>query len=96
MSVYAVRLTMGYIVRKLEGLAILVNFEKGRRIDMATQTATANSGYVIPLVHSRVPESVVDIGFYGLLAGTVALGVIDAPLVALVGLGVVVARHRRN
>ena len=56
MSVYAVRLTMGYVVRKLEGLEILVNFEKGRRIDMATQTATANSGYVIPLVHSQVQK----------------------------------------
>jgi hypothetical protein len=63
---------------------------------MTEQTATSNGSYVIPLVHSRVPEQVVNLGFYGLLAGTVALGVVDAPLVALVGLGVVVARHRRN
>lgn len=63
---------------------------------MAAQTATSNSSYVIPLVHARVPEPVVNLGFYGLLASTVALGVIDAPLVALVGFGVVVARHRRN
>lgn len=60
------------------------------------QQGEKSNSYVVPLVHTRLPETVVNLGFYGLLAGTVALGVIEAPLVALVGLGVVVARHRRN
>jgi hypothetical protein len=53
-------------------------------------------GYIVPLVHTRIPEPLVQLGFWGGLAGTVAFGVIDAPLAALVGVGVIVARHRRD
>ena len=56
----------------------------------------AREGYVVPLVHTRIPAPVVQIGFWGGLVGTVAFGVIDPPLAALLGLGVVVARHRRD
>lgn len=54
----------------------------------------AHGEYVVPLVHLRLPEPVVDAGFYGLLAGTALFGVIDAPLAILLGLGIAVARHR--
>lgn len=69
---------------------------------MATRSGPRNtkaneeSGYVVPFLHTRLPEPVVNLGFYGLLTGTVVLGVVDAPFAALVGLGVVVARHRRR
>jgi hypothetical protein len=53
-------------------------------------------GYVVPFVHTRIPAPLVQLGFWGGLAGTVAFGVIDAPLAVLVGVGVVVARHRRG
>ena len=53
-------------------------------------------GYVVPFVHTRIPAPVVQVGFWGGLVGTVAFGVIDFPLAALLGVGVVVARHRRD
>lgn len=53
-------------------------------------------GYVVPLLHTRLPERVVDFGFWGGLLGAVALGAVDLPLAALVGIGVLVARHRRT
>jgi hypothetical protein len=56
----------------------------------------APGDYVLPFVHARIPAPLVQIGFWGGLAGTVAFGVIDLPLAALVGVGVVVARHRRS
>jgi hypothetical protein len=69
---------------------------------MATRSGPQNpkpndeNGYVVPVIHTRLPEPLVNLGFYGLLTGTVMLGVVDAPLAVLVGLGVVVARHRRR
>ena len=56
----------------------------------------APGGYVVPFVHTRIPAPLVQLGFWGGLAGTVAFGVIDFPLAALLGAGVVVARHRRG
>jgi hypothetical protein len=53
-------------------------------------------GYVVPFIHTRIPAPVVQVGFWGGLVGTVAFGVIDFPLAALLGVGVVVARHRRD
>jgi hypothetical protein len=57
-------------------------------------TGVDDGGYVVPLVHTRVPASVVNTGFWAGLAGSAALGVIDPPLAVLVGAGVLVARHR--
>lgn len=49
--------------------------------------------YVLPLIHTGVPSRVVDLGFWGALAGSMVLGAVDPPLGLLVGAGVVVARH---
>jgi hypothetical protein len=51
--------------------------------------------YVVPVIHIHLPESVVRIGFYSGLAAAVAAGAVDLPLALLVGVGVVIARHRR-
>lgn len=56
--------------------------------------ASENGGYVLPLVHTHVPASVVNTGFWAGLAGSALLGVVDPPLAVLVGAGVLVARHR--
>ena len=50
--------------------------------------------YVVPLVHTGIPSRIVDVGFWGALVGSVALGAVDPPLGLLIGAGVVVARHR--
>jgi len=49
---------------------------------------------VIPLIHTSVPSKVVNLGFWGALLGTVAVGAVDPPLGLLIGAGVVIARHR--
>jgi hypothetical protein len=51
--------------------------------------------FVLPLVHVKVPEAAVNVGFWGALAGAVALGAVELPLAALIGAGVVVAKHRK-
>ena len=38
----------------------------------------------------------VDVGFWGALVGAAALGAIELPLAALIGAGVLVARHHRS
>lgn len=53
-----------------------------------------SGSYVLPMVHARVPASLVNTGFWAGLAGSAAMGVIDPPLAVLLGAGVVVARHR--
>jgi hypothetical protein len=55
-----------------------------------------SNDYVVPCVHVHLPEPVVKLGFYGGLAAAVALGAVDPPLAALVGVGVAIARHRRT
>ena len=59
-------------------------------------TEEAADAYVLPVVHVRVPSMIVDVGFWGCLAGAVALGVVDPPLGVLVGAGVVIAHHGRK
>ena len=56
--------------------------------------APRGDSYVLPLIHTGVPSRVVDVGFWGALVGSVALGAVDPPLGLLLGAGVVVARHR--
>jgi hypothetical protein len=53
-------------------------------------------GYVVPLLHVRFPDSVVDGGFWVALAGATLVGSIDPPLAALIGAGVLVARHHNR
>ena len=66
--------------------------------DTSTSEEVASSNgsrdYTLPIVHVRVPAKAVDVGFWGGLAGAVALGVVDPPLGVLLGAGVVVARHQ--
>lgn len=50
--------------------------------------------YVLPVLHTQVPERLVNVGFWGGLTGAVLIGAVDLPLGVLVGAGVVVARHR--
>ena len=57
-------------------------------------TSATEGKYVVPIVHVQIPENLVTIGFWGVLAGTAALGIIDFPLAALIGAGVVITRHR--
>ncbi len=49
--------------------------------------------YVLPVLQMRVPERVVDIGFWGALGVAALFGVVDAPLAVLIGAGVLIARH---
>ncbi len=60
--------------------------------------AAAQDGhaYVVPVLHLSLPESAVNIGFWSVLVGSVAFGGVDLPLAALIGAGVLVARHRRS
>jgi hypothetical protein len=64
--------------------------------DHAPATDPEPGGYRLPVVAVRVPSSLVEKGFWGALAGTALLGVVDPPLAVLVGAGVAIARHRRS
>jgi hypothetical protein len=61
----------------------------------AAGSAGGDDAFVLPLVHVKVPEAAVTVGFWGALAGAVALGAVELPLAALIGAGVVVAKHRK-
>ena len=71
---------------------------------MATSAATkrsvpekgsGSSDFVVPVIHVRLPESVVKVGFYGGLTAAIVAGAIDLPLALLAGVGVAIVRHRR-
>jgi hypothetical protein len=55
-----------------------------------------HDAFVMPIVHVSVPESAVTLGFWTVLVGSVALGAVDLPLAALIGTGVLIARHHRS
>jgi hypothetical protein len=57
---------------------------------------SGHSGYRIPFLNIGIPDSLVEIGFYSTLAVTAAMGTIDPPLAALIGIGVLIAKHRRD
>lgn len=65
-------------------------------VDADTRSVSDSGDYVLPVVHTHLPRTAVDAGFWGALTGSVVLGVIDPPLGLLLGAGVLVARHRRN
>ena len=52
--------------------------------------------YELPIIHAHMSEKTVNLGFWGALAGTAVLGIVDAPLAVLIGAGVIIARHRAN
>ena len=56
--------------------------------------AASGDEYQLPIVGVHVPAKIVNVGFWGGLAGAAVLGAIDPPLAVLVGAGVVVARHQ--
>ena len=63
----------------------------------ADKPASNGTGdYVLPVAHTHVPKRVVDVAFWGGLAGAVVFGVVDPPLGVLLGGAVVVARHRSS
>jgi hypothetical protein len=61
----------------------------------ARQAPSVSQSYELPIIHARVPESVGNLAFWAGLAGVVVAGAVDLPLAALIGAGVVVARHRQ-
>jgi hypothetical protein len=62
-----------------------------------TRDAPGGEGrYVLPVVHVSLPETAVNVGFWSALATSAALGVVDPPLAALIGAGVLIARHQRS
>jgi hypothetical protein len=72
--------------------------QSSARRPQKAQTAAATDGqnvYVMPIVHVTLPENAVNAGFWAVLVGAAALGAIDLPLAALIGAGVLIARHHR-
>lgn len=53
-----------------------------------------NESYQLPVVGTTLPAGLVEKGFWGALVGSAVLGAVDPPLAALVGAGVLIARHR--
>ena len=62
----------------------------------AHTTGNGQDSYVMPIVHLTVPERAVNAGFWAVLVGSTALGAVDLPLAALIGAGVLIARHHRS
>ena len=69
-----------------------------RRPHNASEDATGKGHdvYVMPIVHVTLPETAVDAGFWAVLVGTTVLGAVDLPLAALIGVGVLIAKHQRS
>jgi len=61
-----------------------------------TASSNGHGAYVMPIVHITVPEAAVNVGFWAALGGAVVLGAIELPLAALIGAGVLVARHHSS
>lgn len=66
------------------------------RDDAAASADEADHGYVVPLVHVRMPERFVQFAFWGALGATVVAGAVELPVAAAVAGGVVIARHVRR
>jgi len=65
------------------------------KLQASADNGQPHGDYVVPVIHIHLPESAVRVGFYGGLAAAVVTGAVDLPLALLVGVGVVIARHRR-
>ncbi len=57
---------------------------------------STSSGYVVPLVHARLPEPVVDIAFWASVGAVAAVGVIDLPVAGAIATGMFVLRRRHR
>jgi hypothetical protein len=80
----------------MAGVTSIPTANKARESRGRTATSSDPGGYVLPVLHTRIPEKAVDLGFWGGLFGGMVFGAIDAPLGVLIGAGVLVARHRRT
>jgi hypothetical protein len=85
--------TSSTTARRRRPTAAPVRDEATRAGDTVGEAGHGDHSYVLPLVHVRLPERLVEAGFWGGLAGSVALGAVDPPLGLLVGVGTLVARH---
>lgn len=56
-------------------------------------TDDGDRSYTLPLIHTNVPEPIVNVGFWGGLGLAAVVGAIQAPVALAIGAGVVVARH---
>lgn len=56
----------------------------------------SNGAYVVPLVHTRLPAEVVNVGFWGTMAVAAVTGLVELPVVILVGAAVAVAHHHAS
>lgn len=52
--------------------------------------------YRVPIINTVLPNRLVEAGLFGALIGTAVLGIVDAPVAALIGAGVIVIRHRKS
>jgi hypothetical protein len=66
------------------------------RDDASAPADESDHGYVMSLVHVRMPERFVQFAFWGALGATVVAGAVDLPVAAAVAGGVVIARHVRR
>jgi hypothetical protein len=70
---------------------------RARRTSSAsTASRNGHGAYVMPIVHITVPEAAVNVGFWAALGGAAVLGAVELPLAALIGAGVLVARHHSS
>jgi len=79
----------------LQPIDATIDERPGHLHDERAVRGSRRDSYVVPLLHTRVPGSLVTIGFFGALTATTLLGVVDPPMALLVGAAVVVAHHHR-
>lgn len=75
------------------GDAVSANGAGAKAPIVTSDDSNGHGPYVVPVVHFQLSERAVNAGFWGALIGASALGALDLPLAALIGAGVVVARH---
>jgi len=61
-----------------------------------TASTDGNNVYVMPIVHITLPENAVNAGFWAVLVAAATLGAVELPLAALIGAGVLIARHQHS
>jgi hypothetical protein len=64
--------------------------------DHSSTPTSRSGGYVLPVLNVRLPESAVHAGFWTAVVGAAVTGVVDPPLAVLIGVGVIVSRHRNS
>ena len=62
----------------------------------SAEIASSESGYVVPLVHVRVPEPVVKVGLWGTVGVVAVAGVVEAPVVGAAAGALYLLNRRHN